>query len=305
MTLYYATTTNANQKTLDAALNSGVTASATFNNTTGIQNKKGVFVVDRVDTNGVLTPNKREYIGFTGTSGSTVVTLTRNIDGGGSDQDHAVGAIVEFGPDAVWADGVMDALDNLVDSTGAVDTTKVVTVAGTQTVSGAKTFSEIITNEKEITGKQVATPANPASGYNKLYFKSDDKIYKLSSAGVEAELGAGGTAAETFIIPGTLATGTDLAKTWVLPFDCKLQSATPYVKTAGTTNATTFDINLAGSTIATTKLSIASGATSGSNQALDDPTTTRTAGSLITIDVDSISTTPPVESYIVLFYERV
>lgn len=130
MTLYYPTSTNANQKTLDAALNAGVTSSATLNNTTGIQNKKGVFVVDRVDTNGVLTPNKREYIGFTGTSGSTVVTLTRNIDGGGSDQDHAVGAIVEFGPDAVWADGVMDALDNAFTSAGAVDNTKIPVLSG-------------------------------------------------------------------------------------------------------------------------------------------------------------------------------
>lgn len=40
--------------------------------------------------------------------------------------------------------------------------------------------------------KQIATPANPASGENKLYFKSDDKLYKLTSAGVEAEIGAGG-----------------------------------------------------------------------------------------------------------------
>jgi hypothetical protein len=39
---------------------------------------------------------------------------------------------------------------------------------------------------------QIATPANPASGSNKLYFKSDDKLYKLTSAGTETEIGAGG-----------------------------------------------------------------------------------------------------------------
>lgn len=153
---------------------------------------------------------------------------------------------------------------------------------------------------------QIATPSNPSSGRNKIYFKSDDKAYTLTSAGVEVEVGSGGgTLHETFIIAGTLATGTDMSKTFFLPFDCKLQSATPYVKTAGTTNATTFDINLNGSTIATTKLSIASGATSGSNQALDNPTTTRSAGAAITVDCDSVSTTAPIEAYIVLFYESV
>ena len=155
MTIYYPTTTNANQKTLGAALNAGVTSAATLNNTTGIQNKKGIFVVDRVDTSGNLTPSKREYVGYTATSGSTVTTLTRNIDGGGTDQDHAIGAIVEFGPDAVWADGVMDALDNLVDSTGAVDTTKIVTPTGTQTLTN-----------KTLTSPTLTTPAlgTPASG---------------------------------------------------------------------------------------------------------------------------------------------
>lgn len=45
--------------------------------------------------------------------------------------------------------------------------------------------------------QQISTPGNPSSGYNKLYFKSDGKLYKLSSAGVETEIGAGGGAAAT------------------------------------------------------------------------------------------------------------
>jgi len=42
-------------------------------------------------------------------------------------------------------------------------------------------------------GKQIATPSNPSSGYNKLYFKSDNNLYKLNSAGTEVEVGAGGS----------------------------------------------------------------------------------------------------------------
>jgi len=43
--------------------------------------------------------------------------------------------------------------------------------------------------------KQISTPSNPSSGYNKLYFKSDEKLYKLTSAGTETEVGASGAAA--------------------------------------------------------------------------------------------------------------
>ena len=43
--------------------------------------------------------------------------------------------------------------------------------------------------EKETTNKQITTPANPTSWYNKLYFKSDWKLYKLDNAWVETEIG--------------------------------------------------------------------------------------------------------------------
>lgn len=139
--LKYPPSQNAVQKTLGAQLLAGVTAAATLNNVTGVQNKSGVFVVDRVDTNGTETPSKREYIGFAGTSGSTVTTLVRNIDGSGTDQDHAIGAIVEFIPDVVWAQAISDALANIVDTTTlALDLTKVADPSSTQTLTN-KTLS--------------------------------------------------------------------------------------------------------------------------------------------------------------------
>lgn len=123
------------QKTLGAALSAGVTASATLNNVTGIQNLPGVFIVDRVDANGTETPNAVEVVKYTATSGSTVTTLTRGL-AGTSDQDHAISAIVEFVPDIIWAQAVYDALTQVVvASTGVIDTTKVVTPTGTQTLT--------------------------------------------------------------------------------------------------------------------------------------------------------------------------
>lgn len=135
MPLYAPPTQDFLQKTLDAQLLTGVTASATLNNTTGLANLPGVMIVDRINTNNVETPSAREVIAYTGTSGATVTTLSRGL-AGTTDQDHAVGAIVEFTPDIIWADSIYDALANLVDTTTlAVDTTKVVTPSGTQTLT--------------------------------------------------------------------------------------------------------------------------------------------------------------------------
>lgn len=43
-----------------------------------------------------------------------------------------------------------------------------------------------------ITLTETTTPTNPASSNLKMYVKTDNKIYKLTSAGTETEIGAGG-----------------------------------------------------------------------------------------------------------------
>lgn len=71
----------------------------------------------------------------------------------------------------------------------------------TQTLSN-KTFGDAIT------GTQIATPANPASGFNKLYFKSDNLLYTLTSAGTEASLSGSFDSSRTYnngSIAGTVA----------------------------------------------------------------------------------------------------
>lgn len=110
MGIYFPPTKNALQKTLDAQLDAGVTASATLSNTTGVQNKAGIMLIDRVDSSGALKPVANwEWISFTGTSGATVTTLTRGL-GGSTDQVHAVGAIVEFVSDVVAMQSIIDAI---------------------------------------------------------------------------------------------------------------------------------------------------------------------------------------------------
>jgi len=150
MALYYPPTQNGLQKTLDAQLLTGVTASATLNNVTGLQDKKGIMVIDRVDGNNNLTPEKREYISFDGTSGVTVVTLGRGL-AGSTDQDHAVGAIVEFVSDVVQQQGILDYVE-------ALNTT----VSALPTASSTTTFTNKRINPRIVTATSYTTDTGTA-----------------------------------------------------------------------------------------------------------------------------------------------
>jgi hypothetical protein len=61
--------------------------------------------------------------------------------------------------------------------------------------TGATTQGKIILEglfievESPFSMSQISTPSNPTSGYNKLYFKSDGKLYRLNSSGVETLIG--------------------------------------------------------------------------------------------------------------------
>ena len=108
---------------------------------------------------------------------------------------------------------------------------------------------------------------------------------------------------ERFIIPGTIAAGTDIAKTWYCPTASYPLGCDAHHKTAGTTNATEYDINDDGTSLFNgTAASIATTATSDLNNAAYTPTTVIAADSLITVDVNSVSTTAPVEAYIDFYY---
>jgi hypothetical protein len=104
-----------------------------------------------------------------------------------------------------------------------------------------------------------------------------------------------------FILPGTIATGTDLGRTHYAGCDLIKLSVDARVKTAGATNATTIDINDDGSTIITTKPSISGTGVSDIDNVCDAPTTVIAVGSAITIDVDAVTATAPVDLYAVLW----
>lgn len=116
--LYATPTQNAIQKVTTALLEAGHTDALYLFDMVGLENKPGVVVIDRVDTAGNETPALREYITYTGISGSSLVGLIRNADNGGVDRNHVQGAVVEFVPDVLWANGIREALLEVVDVNG-------------------------------------------------------------------------------------------------------------------------------------------------------------------------------------------
>lgn len=286
--LLYPTTVNAVSKQLNANY-TNADAVITLTNTTSIQNKPGVCLINRIDVNGTLqSVASWTYIEFTATSGATLTGCTV-ISGG---QDQALGKVVEFISDVTQQQRILDALANLVvPATGAIDTTKVLGV------------------ETPILTKQTATPANPASGYNKIYFKSDDKAYTLTSAGVEAEVGSGsGAETEVFIIAGTFpsAATTNLSKTWYAPAACTMTKVDLYVSTAGSgANTTYVDVNKNATTIFSTQGNRPALTTTGTSSVDKVPDVTSLAkGDAVTIDVDAITAVAPSDGYILIHYTR-
>lgn len=93
---------------------------------------------------------------------------------------------------------------------------------------------------------QIGTPANPSSGTNKLYFKNDDKLYKLDSAGNEVEVGSGtGSTDLSGYVPYTGATSSVLMGNYDVSGRYATFStvyATDTVITSTLNNPTTLDI---------------------------------------------------------------
>lgn len=107
---------------------------------------------------------------------------------------------------------------------------------------------------------------------------------------------------EVFIVPGNQHIDTNVSKQWYPRADVYVLSADARVKTAGTTNPTTYDINDDGSTKFTTKPSIASTNTEDLDNVADNPSTAVVKDSVVTVDIDADSDTEAIEGYISLFY---
>ncbi len=137
--LWQSSSTNATQTTLNGTINDTVTT-ITLTSVTGIT-APGVIVLDRQDGSGNNTASKREYISFTGISGSDLTGVTRGV-AGSTAQSHSSGALVEAILTVThWSDMVTflqaehDSVGKHVISTATITYTETVQLAVTSIAS--------------------------------------------------------------------------------------------------------------------------------------------------------------------------
>lgn len=89
-----------------------------------------------------------------------------------------------------------------------------VTLTNTQTLTNKTLTGVVIGDYEDLT--HIATPANPAAGTLRFYAKADNKIYKLTSAGVESEVAGSAAATATPTVEGVVTSYTPTVASGVL-----------------------------------------------------------------------------------------
>lgn len=292
--LRYPPTINGIQKSLESQLDSGTTSSMTLNNTTGVQNEPGVVVINRISSDGTeLDAASREFIGYTGVSGSTLTGLTRNIDSGTSDQDHAVGSVVEFIPDVTWAQALVDVAAKVVDPDD-ISVFQDLTAGVTAATTSAAGKVEIATAAETTTGTDATRAVSPDGLAGSAYGK---QVVGLLVFDDSTDVAVGDGAGDIFFrIPSRL-------NGW------NLVEVAAQVQTAGTTGTTDVQIHnvTQAADMLTTKITIDSGETDSSTAAtaavIDTANDDVATGDSIRIDVDAVSSTAPKGLYVELNFQ--
>jgi hypothetical protein len=306
MGIFSTANQNAVQKQLDAILAAAATSATLSADVSSLfpdtdTDHPCTFVVDRVDANGNLTPTKREYITFTGVSTTTLTGLTRNADGSGSDQEHAVGAIVEFVPDVLWAKSMVD---NFADtSTAQTFTNKTLTLPKiNENVALTSSATELNLLDGVTSLPTKATAANVATGTSDTTYTTPKAI---RDAGINVTKIIG---IQVFDAADSTATG-DAKAFYRIPVELNgmnLTGVAATVYTAGTTNTT--DVQIRNKTdsadMLSTKITIDSTETDTSTAAtpavIDTTKDDVVTGDVIAIDVDAVSTTAAKGLYVEL-----
>ena len=107
----------------------------------------------------------------------------------------------------------------------------------TLSATAGATFNAQAQFELALYQKEISKPANPSSGYGKLYPKSDGKLYYLNSAGTEVDLTLGGTVAAHGFLDSTYHSNT-LTGTPVLGDIIHANTTPAWAKLAGNTTTT-------------------------------------------------------------------
>jgi hypothetical protein len=150
---------------------------------TGIQAGQHIFGGDLANQNLTLHANAGDApgvrSGYLQLDDNTRPTIDNLLDLGTASEKFRTGY---FGTSVLVGNLTLSS-NQLVSSTGTVDFNDD-NLTTTGNITGA-----IATLNGHIVLQEVSTPATPAAGYNSLYFKTDDKLYRLDSAGNERLVG--------------------------------------------------------------------------------------------------------------------
>jgi len=230
----------------------------------------GVLVVDRVDTAGGLTPEKREYISFGSISGCTIYDITRGV-AGSTAAGHTIGSMIEDVPSVThWGD-LLDwfAVEHLTDGTHNVFShVRQITVTG---ISGA---SGIRGDFVFVPGANVSIyAASGASGYSRVVISAPTAT-------------PGGL--PPFTVNGYLSTATNVTPPILVENILTMKSVSVVLKAPASGASLILDVNKNGTSIWTTqadRVRIAGGGTYASTASL--AVTSLVPGDVLTLDIDN------------------
>ena len=179
--LWEAATVNAFSTTLNGSITDSDNT-ITLTSVVGLV-APGVLVIDRQDANGADTPSTREYITFTGISGSDLTGVTRGV-AGSSAQSHSSGALIEENMSITHWNEMVDFLQVSHDASGNIVT------GSTATIAVARVYTHLNLSGASVTGVFPLHPvwvfegaaSTPTSGIGKPLTMPNDGVFKFFSA---------------------------------------------------------------------------------------------------------------------------
>lgn len=259
-TLWSAASSNAFSTTLNGSIDNVVTT-ITLTSVTGLPTTGGVLVIDRQDGAGNDTPSRREFVTYTGISGSDLTGVTRGV-AGSTAQSHSSGALVEETMSVTHWNDAVSFLNVAHDSAGKI------TTSSTATISTARIYTNL-----------------NASGASAVV--SDLTVTRLFALTSGASVTGNFPISPMWYAPGFASGASTNVMRIPMPQAGTFQFFTMMTRTPVSTASLTIDINKNGTSIFDTigRLNILGGGTFASTASI--ATKAFNAGDIFTLDIDT------------------